>query len=550
MCHAIRINIKAFVYDHICCAIYYGMRYNSEFDRLERQKQEEEEEEKEKLKRQEEEEKKKKEDEEKEENKKLEESKKEDKKKIDFKKYTIISESKKNENKSENISNSKENSDTRYVIMMDGGFTSTSITVVRYKKNQCEILYHNIDNSLGTRLIDVILIDYLSLIIKQRFNRDPRQYESVYMKMLCMVQKQKTFLQKNEPKIPFSIPNIFQSDTMFSKTISYKEYIDLLIRHKVNYKLTKLFGEAIIESNIDVKEMEYVNMMYTGGLFKCDIYKEFIKLYIKEMLQINRIIEVNIDENEYNNVISEGLCYYNNITRKIVEYEIIDNNCCNVDKNIFAIKRDENDKLIIPQYEIEKIKTGMKEIYDKILTKHKEVKQLLLEYQQMLSKPPYVDNYEELLNTIFNISYSIRKSEIYNRNSREYDVLIERINKLKSDLEEAKNQMVMPPPPLNPTTIGPNTTLKQSTFELPKTKREIEHVPLVFPVPLFQNPPKGNKKDSFKIGDTIFIYVGEKWKKGKIIGKNVNSTFDVTYFDDILKTVRKISVDYLKHRDK
>lgn len=267
--------------------------------------------------------------------------------------------------------------DKRHVIIIDGGFTSCNITVIKYSKDCCEILYNVSDLKLGLRFINIILIDYLSLIIKQRYNKDPRCYDNVYYRMVNMVNKQRELLQKGGAKVPFIIPNIFQSNLSFSKSITYNEYIDLLIRNRINIKLSTLFGEAIKESKVNFSEQGFINIMFIGGLFKCSVYKEFIRLYIHETLHIPEIIEVKIDDKDYNNIISEGLCYYNNIQRNIVNYKVIDYSKSTTRNFKLNFDRDNVDTFSVPQYEIDKIKTEIQIYEEKIFDKLKEIHKLL-----------------------------------------------------------------------------------------------------------------------------------------------------------------------------
>lgn len=88
--------------------------------------------------------------------------------------------------------------DEQLILLIDMGYITINSTLVLYKKDCCEIKSHYFDNTLGSRVIDQIITNYIINSIRNEYNVDVHKYSEVYIQIKHVAIQIKETFSKNK----------------------------------------------------------------------------------------------------------------------------------------------------------------------------------------------------------------------------------------------------------------------------------------------------------------------------------------------------------------
>lgn len=230
----------------------------------------------------------------------------------------------------------------KLILLLDMGYINCNSTIVKYHKDECEILSHSYSNDkIGGRYIDNKLIN--ALIGKMGISAENVKGK-LYIKMREEIIKMKEKLSASgADTIHVSVDD---GDNDYESDYSINELNELLKENEINSKIIVIIKDSILNSGLRKSDYKNVEMVIIGGSLRITNIQTELESYLKNELKseitINRTM--NMDEcislgNSYYGLIQKGkwIYKYNDKHIKIHKIDGVgeDNNNIKENWNIF-----------------------------------------------------------------------------------------------------------------------------------------------------------------------------------------------------------------------
>lgn len=199
-------------------------------------------------------------------------------------------------------------------VFTDIGYINTSSTVVKYKKDYCEVLSHSYNKEFGGRFIDSCILDD----IKKNLDSNIEIYNKLHLRLCKGVEELKCKLSAiGADEVPISIDN---GDDTIDIIYSIKKINNVLIENKIFEEFKNIIVDSLNKSGInDYSDIKFV---VCGQSTRIPYIQNNLENFIENELKCNeKKILLTINREEF---ISTGNCYYYFIKKGIWNYNYND----------------------------------------------------------------------------------------------------------------------------------------------------------------------------------------------------------------------------------
>lgn len=214
------------------------------------------------------------------------------------------------------------------VLILDMGYLSFSATLIGYKLDNCDIISHYSNTHIGGRVIDEILINYISNLIKDKYNTDPLKNPKLYLKIKQSVISCKEKLSatgassvlltvddiKSEKNKNINSENDDDDDDDTFETVLDIVTLNMLIdKNKILESIHSVIEKTFEAGFVSNEQKSNIEFVMLGGSNRIPYIQQSIqKWYNKDRLNFT----LNMDES-----VSFGCAYYEAILLNLWNYK-------------------------------------------------------------------------------------------------------------------------------------------------------------------------------------------------------------------------------------
>lgn len=219
--------------------------------------------------------------------------------------------------------NSEEN-DT-IVLFVDMGYISASASVVKYSKNSLTMLSNEFDSSLGGRLIDEIVSDFIADAFVQKHHDDPRKNPKALLKLRKAAEKCKLSLSPQGVSHAEVDVESLMNDIDFHTRMQLTDLEGSIKSKHIPERLTAIIERALKSAGIsDLSSISSTEI--TGGSIRIPLLKKTVAEFLHyDLTVINYGLSTTLNMDE---CIAIGCTYYNAIGNGKWKYEV--NECASI----------------------------------------------------------------------------------------------------------------------------------------------------------------------------------------------------------------------------
>lgn len=205
------------------------------------------------------------------------------------------------------------------VLFVDMGYISASASVVKYSKNSLTVLANEFDSSLGGRLIDEIVSDFIAEAFVQKYHEDPRKTPKSLLKLRKAAEKCKLSLSPQGVSHAEVDVESLMNDIDFHTRMQLTDLENGIKAKNIPQRLTSIIEKALKSAGIsDLSEINSTEI--TGGSIRIPLLKKTVAEFLHyDLTVINYGLSTTLNMDE---CIAIGCTYYNAIGNGKWKYEV------------------------------------------------------------------------------------------------------------------------------------------------------------------------------------------------------------------------------------